>query len=526
MNKRQEPQDETEPAYEAQDDTDSSPSRGPLTRVNQKGGGAERSAPPVMFAKEPDPTVLPDGDDDDEFAEQPHAFAQFIRRTGPKVIDESDDSPTSPLLPKQPRSLLDVGLSKAFLTDLALKIIHYSGTPALTQLIRRIGLGPGIVQQVISTLAEERLVEVMSQSDLYTGNYRYRLTERGMQRVAQALERSRYAGPCPVTAEQYSEVIRRLHEHKQELSRTRIKAVLGDLVLAPEVSDSVARALYSGKAALFYGPSGNGKTSILERFAHGLDGVALVPYAIYAYGQTIRVFDQSIHEPVEEPDAETGVKEDTKMDRRWVLIRRPAVILGAEMAEDSMDVAYDPAARFYQAPAHIKAQGGVLIIDDFGRQRITARDMLTRLMIPIERGWDTLSLTTGEKLSVPFSVQVLFSTNIAIKKLADDSLLRRILYKVEIPNPEMAEFTDVMHRACLQKHVLVADGAIEYAVKKLYSAPKLKVRGSYARDLLDMLVESASFDGRDPVLDKESFDRVFRMFLVHETEESEDEPGR
>jgi predicted ATPase with chaperone activity len=476
-----------------------------------------------MYARETDAAFPPD--DEDDPAEAPHAFDQFIRRSAAPAVAEPDDAPESPLLPKQPRSLLDVGLSKAFLTDLALKIIHYSGTPALTQLIRRIGLGPGIVQQVISTLAEERLVEVMSQSDLYTGNYRYRLTERGAQRVTQALERSRYAGPCPVTAEQYSEVVRRLHAHRQELSRTRIKSVLNELVLAPEVSDSVARALYSGKAALFYGPSGNGKTGILEGFASGLDGVALVPYAIYAYGQTIRVFDQSIHEPVEEPDADGGVKEDTKMDRRWVLIRRPAVILGAEMAEDSMDLGYDPTARFYQAPPHIKAQGGVLIIDDFGRQRISARDMLTRLMIPIERGWDTLSMTTGEKLTVPFSVQLLLGTNIAIKKLADDSLLRRILYKVEIPNPEPQEFTEIMTRVCGQRRVSVADGAVEYAVNKLYSQPTLKVRASYARDLVDMLIESASFDGHAPALDRESFDRVFRMFLVHEGEDSGEEPS-
>ncbi len=484
-------------------------------------GGAEQRPgealrpPPAMYAREAEPSLLPD---DNEAGDQPHAFAQFITRSATSAVVEPDDAPASPLLPKQPRSLLDVGLSTAFLTELALKIIHYSGTPALTQLIRRVGLGPGIVQQIITALAEDRLVEVMSQSDLYTGNYRYRLTERGAQHAAQALERSRYAGPCPVTAEQYSEVIRRLHEHRQELSRTRIKSVLSELVLAPEVSDSVARALYSGKAALFYGASGNGKTSILEGFAQGLDGVALVPYAIYAYGQTIRVFDQSIHEPVEEPDADQGVKEDTKMDRRWVLVHRPAIILGAEMGEDSLDLGYDPTSRFYQAPPHIKAQGGALIIDDFGRQKVSARDMLTRLMIPIERGWDTLSLTTGEKVTVPFRTQLLFGTNISIKKLADDSLLRRILYKVEIPNPKPQEFTDVMRRACLQKHILVTDGGVEYAVRKLYGEPKLKVRASYARDLLDMLIESASFDGRDPVLDKESFDRVFKMFLVNETD--------
>ena len=485
-----------------------------VTTLNQ--GPAE--APPDVDASADEGDFLLEEDEDP--GDQPHAFAQFIRSKAAPDMMESEDH-TSPLLPRQPRSLLDLGLSKAFLTDLALKIIHYSGTPALTQIIRRIGLGPGIVQQVIATLSEEHLVEIMSQSDLYTGNYRYRLTERGNQRVAQALERSRYAGPCPVTAEQYSEVIRRLHEHKQEFSRPRIKAILDDLVLSPEVSDATARALYSSKAALFYGPSGNGKTCILEGYANGMDGVALVPYSIYAYGQTIRVFDQSIHEPVEEPDIEAAMKEETKMDRRWVLIRRPAVILGAEMAEDSMDLAYDPAARFYQAPPHIKAQGGVLIIDDFGRQRVSARDVLTRLMIPIERNWDTLSLASGEKLNVPFSIQLLLGTNIPIRKLADDSLLRRILYKVEIPNPQPKEFVEVLRRVCHEKAVIVVPGALEHAVEKLYAQPDLKVRTSYARDLIDMLIESASFDGGDPVLNSESFERVFRMFLANEADDDE-----
>ena len=170
-----------------------------------------------------------------------------------------------------------MGLSKAFLTDLTLKIIHYTGTPSLAQLIRRLGLGPTVVQQLVTVLGEERLVEVLSQSDLYTGNYRYRLSERGTLRVGQALERSRYAGPAPVTAEQYSEAMRKLHAYKQEFSRSRIKGLLGELVLSAEVADAMARALYSGKSALLHGPSGNGKTSILERFANELDGIAIVP---------------------------------------------------------------------------------------------------------------------------------------------------------------------------------------------------------------------------------------------------------
>ncbi len=476
--------------------------------------GPQRAAPPDGYAE--DPQAQPEGED----SESTDSFSQFIRGTRTAVEDADDVSAS--ILPRQPRTLLDVGLSKALLTDLALKIIHYSGTPSLAQLTRRLGLGPAVVQLVITALSEERLIEVMSQSDLYTGNYRYRLTERGIARVSQALDRSRYAGPAPVTAEQYTDVMRHLHAHKQEFSRSRIKGILGDLVLTTEVADSVARALFSGKAVLFYGPSGNGKTSILERYAHELDGMSLVPYAIYAYGQTIRVYDPSIHQALDEPEESEVVKDESKMDRRWVLVRRPAVVLGAEMGREWLDMAYDPQARFYQAPPHIKAQGGVLIIDDFGRQKVEARELLTRLLIPLERGWDTLSLATGEKLNLPFSMQLLFGTNIAIKSLADEALLRRILYKVEIPNPEPQEFTEIMRQLCRHKHVLVAEGVLEHVVDTLYNSPGLKPRASHARDLLDMLIEGASFDGREPVLDVESFDRIFRLFVSQEAREDED----
>jgi predicted ATPase with chaperone activity len=484
---------------------------GPVTRISGK-PRAEGPRPTPLFAGSDD-DFAPAGEQDQ--AGDSGSFTQFMRRSSTAVEDAPEPQGVSP---RQPRTLLDVGLSKPFMTDLALKIIHYSGSPTLSQLIRRLGLSGGVVQQLIGVLMEEHLVEVMSQSDLYTGNYRYRLSERGNVRAQEALDRSRYAGPAPVTAEQYSETMRRLRAHKQEFSRSRIKSALADLVLAADIVDSSSRALYSGKATLFYGASGNGKTSILERYVHDLDGFSLVPYAIYAYGQTIRVFDQSIHEPLEDLDLDTGLKED-RVDRRWVMVRRPAIVLGAELGVESLEMAHDPVSRFYQAPPHIKAQGGVLVIDDFGRQKASARDVLTRLLIPLERGWDTLNLVTGEKVTIPFSMQMLFGTNIPVRQLADDSLLRRILYKVEIPRPQAQEFTEILRRLCLQKKVRVAEGAIDYVVEKLYGETRVKPRASYGRDLLEMVLESASFDGREPVLDQASFDTVFRMFVSQESED-------
>ena len=456
---------------------------------------------------------LIDVDTDEDEEGQGDSLSRFIISSTAKK-EELQEIPEDSILPRQPRTLVDLGLSKAFLIDLTLKIIHYSGTPSVAQLTRRLGLGPNIVQHLIAALTEDRLIEVMSQSDLYTGNYRYRLSDRGHTRVGEALDRSRYAGPAPVTAEQYSELIRRVQSARQEPGRGRIKNILHELVLSPETADNVARALFSGKAGILYGPSGNGKTRILERFTQDLDGFVLVPYAIYAYGQVIRVLDQSIHEPVEE--FEDLARDDTRFDRRWVAVKRPAVILGAEMGPESLDLAYDPQSRFYQAPPHLKAQGGVLVIDDVGRQKIAARDLFTRWLIPLDRGWDTLSLVTGEKVTVPFKVQLLFSTNLNIRELADDALLRRIAYKVQIPNPTRSEFTEILRQTCRQKQVAVADGAIDYVVERLFSERGINPRGSHAGDLLDMVIETASFDGRDPVLDPGSFGRVFGLFVAQE----------
>lgn len=477
------------------------PSRGSVIFRREGRDAGER--PPAF----PD-NGLPEDEGQDSIAQTLSNLAATLEAEPPAPDDRGD-----PFFPKQPRTLVEVGLSKAFVVDLTLKIMHYSGTPSTAQLMRRVGLGQSMLQEVLTTLQEERLCEVLSQSDLYTGNYRFRLSERGTARVKEALERTRYAGPAPVTAEQYAEVTRAQQAHRQTPSRDRIKAILDELVLAPEVADAVARALYSGKTTMFHGPSGNGKTVIMERFARNLDGAVLVPYAIYAYGQVIRVFDPSIHEPVEEFDERNSVKDDAKLDRRWVLVRRPVVVLGSEIGPESLDLAYDPQARFYQAPPHVKAQGGVVVVDDLGRQRIGTHDLMARWLIPVERGWDSLSMITGEKLTIPFDVQLLFGTNQPIDQLGDEALLRRILYKVEIPSPGPNEFADILRHLCGQRNVRTPEGAIERVVERLYGQPGTSPRAAYARDLLEVIIEGAVYDGREPVLDEASFDQAFKLFM-------------
>jgi hypothetical protein len=238
-----------------------------------------------------------------------------------------------------------------------------------------------------------------------------------------------------------------------------------------------------------------------------------MPYALYVYGQVIRVFDPSVHEAINDVGEGEAVKDDAKVDRRWVMVRRPAVVLGSELGQESLNLAYDSQARFYQAPPHIKAQGGVLIVDDLGRQKTEARDLMTRWLLSVERGWDSLSLITGEKLKIPFDVQLLFATNQRMDRLADDALLRRVLYKVEIPSPGPVEFTEILRQLCQQRGVKTPDGAIERVVERLYGEAGEQPKASYARDFLDVIIEGASFDGREPVLDDESFERAFRLMM-------------
>jgi hypothetical protein len=422
-------------------------------------------------------------------------------------------------VPHQPRNFAELGLSKAFLEDLTIKIIYFAGNPTSSQLMRRLGLSHTLVEQLLTVLTDEGLCEVLSRSDLYTGNYRYRLGERGRERVREALERSRYASPAPVPLDQYVEVAQWQAQTPATVSRSRAEEAVADLVLEPAVADAIIRALFSSMATLCYGPSGNGKSHVLRHFAADVDGEVLIPYAIYAYGQVIRVFDPSLHQALEMQGDGAGDDSKKNIDARWVRIRRPTITLSTELALTSLDLAYDPQSRFYQAPSHLKAQGGVLIVDDFGRQRASPRDFLARWLIALERGWDTLSLATGEQVRLPFHVQLLLATSTPLSELAEEAFLRRIPYKVKMPNPRPEGFAEILERLCHRQQVLLPRGAIERSIQVLYQEPTREPQAAHAYDLVRILIENARFDGREPALTPEAFDQAFRLFVAEPRQE-------
>jgi predicted ATPase with chaperone activity len=407
------------------------------------------------------------------------------------------------------------------LHDLVLKIIHFSG-PSTTEIIcARVGLAFSIVERLLDDLKAEHLLEVTTASRFNELGFRYRLTTRGEQRAADALERSRYASAAPVTLEEYAEVARKQSLRATPMSPGRILEALSDLILSPETVDGLARALYSGRSTLIFGSSGNGKTAILEHYARYSNDTVIIPHALYVHGQLIRIFDAAVHQPVQieaEPVDDFGLFKPQsrigRFDQRWLLVRRPVVVVGGELTQESLELSWDPVAKFYQAPPHLKAQDGMFVIDDFGRQRVRPEELLNRWILPMERGFDLLTLHTGESFTVPFEIALMFSTNLRPADLVDEAFLRRIPYKVLIPSPNKPEFREITKRVLASKRLAYSEVQLDHFVDTIFSGAVREPKGVYPRDLVQIIMDSARFDGLEAQLSPEQIHRAMQVYFI------------
>jgi len=412
--------------------------------------------------------------------------------------------------PAAPATVEETGLSPKFLMELVLKMLHYAETARADHISPRLGLSPRLVDELLAALKEGQLCESLGSPRWLTGGYRYTLTDKGRLRAEEALAHCGYAGAAPVTLKQYNQVVGDQARERWRPPRKTIQKALQSLVLDDKVADLLDRALRSGRCAMIFGPSGNGKTHLLSSFAHHLDGTVLVPHALYAYGQVIKMFDAAVHVRVDTHEAsapaggdeEPGLSVDEARvhDKRWVRVQRPGVLVGGELAADSLELGYDPSTHFYQAPLHLKAQGGTLVVDDFGRQKVPPRDLLNRWIMPFERQRDNLMLRTGESLDVPFHLNLLFSTNLDPAALADEAFLRRIPYKVYMPSPTPSQFKEILRRACEECRVEYSEETLDQAAQSILDAANGQLRGCLARDIVSIVVDNAKHDGHAPVL--------------------------
>ncbi|MEO6198212.1 MAG: ATP-binding protein [Dehalococcoidia bacterium] len=421
---------------------------------------------------------------------------------------------TRPLVefPAAPSTIEETGLDLGFIADLALKSLYFAGNVAGNVLSERIAIPQNITAEVLGFLRRERMLEVTGGSGLSPITLSYTLTTAGMARATSSLVMSGYSGPAPIPLDQYFEYVRRQSVQNVEITREMVEESLEHLVLAQHTIDLIGSAISSKRAFLMYGASGNGKSTAAEALRDALPGHILIPHAVEVMHQVIQVFDPSTHEPVD--DAPVRSEDGRSLDARWVLIKRPIVLAAGELAPSHLELILDDVAKTYEAPIQMKANGGMLVIDDFGRQHLDAAYLLNRWIVPLEKGIDNLSLHSGVRFQTPFDVIPLFVTNRRPSDLVDDAFLRRIRYKIEIPSPDRERFIKILCLECERNELAYDDVVANYLVDEYFTKPERDMRGCHPRDLVEAIAASARYQGTSRELTKETIDEACKNYFA------------
>jgi len=438
------------------------------------------------------------------------------------VVPRTESTSQGPsFVPPAMTKLEDTGLSLLWLQDLALKIFYFQGYLTGFKAAEEISLPfAGIVDQILETLKREKLIEVKSsQMGLGEGSYQYAITGAGIVRAREALDRSQYAGPAPVPIEVYNESIRHQSRGRVAINSRTMRQILSHLVLSETTFQRLGPAMNSGTSIFLYGPPGNGKTSVAKAFGNlVLSQVMYIPYALYLDGQIVKLYDSVNHQLA--PDSESqssgtgGLRTTIRRDPRWVKIRRPFIMVGGELTLEGLDLVFDDTNKFYEAPFQVKANGGILLIDDFGRQQVRPRDLLNRWIVPLENRVDYLTLHTGRKIEIPFDVLVVFSTNLPPRDLVDEAFLRRLRHKIEISDPSFEDYREIFKHVSKQKGIPYNDQGLAYLLEEYYIKCNRKMRASHPRDLCDQILDIARYLSSEPTMAKEMIDRASQAYFV------------
>jgi MoxR-like ATPase len=403
-------------------------------------------------------------------------------------------------------------LSFDLIAELVLKTLHPAADFSGADVARRLGLLFTIVGPCLEALKAERLCEITGGPSLGGPSFRYRLTEAGQRRVTTLLERNQYSGVAPVSVDQYRGYC---DDFRRAVPRTvtgdDVHAAFAHLVVSERVLDEIGPAVNSGHSIFMYGPPGNGKTVMSEAIRGLLQGTICLPVALHVDGNIIRFYDPSVHDRVR---ADAVERDDVMYDRRWVECRRPMVAVGGELTLESLSLTFNPRTGVYRAPVQMLANGGVLLIDEFGRQRCHPRDLLNWWMVPLESGVETLTLQSGERIEIPFFPLIIFSTNLRPGELVDEAFLRRIQYKIYAQSPSRDDFKKIFAGVCRERAIQCEPALVDHLLDTVYERRGLELRGCHPRDLINQALALASYHRQPRRLTVELLDQACASYFI------------
>jgi len=413
-------------------------------------------------------------------------------------------------LPPEPRSVEETGLPLGFLADLALKTLYLRGQMTLAEIATSIGLPiANVAEKVMDFLKTDRLVEIRGGSSLAAASYQFVIVDRGAEKAQEALARSQYVGRAPVPLDTYVAAVKQQSIASVTVTQEEIVRAFSHLVIPRETLTQLGPAINSGRSIFLFGPPGNGKTTIAEVMIGLMRGEVVLPFAVEVDGQVIKVFDEVYHRPA----IDLATQDRTRFDHRWVISKRPIVMTGGELTLETLDLIYDETSKYYEAPFQMKANGGIFMVDDFGRQRVSPRDLLNRWIVPLEKRVDYLTLHTGKKLEIPFDMLIVFSTNLDPADLVDEAFLRRIRYKIGIGSPTVEQYEEILKRLCARKQIPYRAEALS-RILAFYRTKGLALRSCHPRDILDQLIDTARFLQRPPALEPDLIDMACESYFV------------